>query len=158
MDKIHTERYENEIKMKTLDDALKYTQRQYQILQQNQHIMEEKHRKEVQELKEHIHQLEIKIEEVIKDKALVSLRCGELIEENRKLEKVINDKEDDYEEKIKSYREKNSYLSSQIEDLEKKLVETKQQLELIIIEKDETLADMLVAVRVASEMRYGKTC
>ncbi|CAF4859437.1 unnamed protein product, partial [Rotaria socialis] len=37
---------------------------------------------------------------------------------------------------------------------EKKIVETKKQLELITIEKDETLADMLVAVRVASEMRH----
>lgn len=65
------------------------------------------------------------------------------------------DKEDDYEEKIAEYREKNSLLSTQIEDIEKKLVDTKKQLELVTIEKDETLADMLIAVRVASEMRHG---
>ncbi|CAF0994330.1 unnamed protein product [Rotaria sordida] len=154
LDKIRNERYEHETKVTTLDDALKYAQKQYQTLQQNQHIIEDKHKKEIHELKHHIHELEIKIEEVIKDKALVSIRCGELIEENRKLEKTLNEKEDDYEEKINSYREKNSLLSTQIEDLEKKLIETKKQLELITIEKDETLADMLIAVRVASEMRY----
>ncbi|CAF2159480.1 unnamed protein product [Rotaria magnacalcarata] len=154
LDKMRAERYEHETKVNTLDDTLKYTQKQHQILQQNQSTIEDKHRKEIHELKEHIHQLEIKIEEVIQDKALVSIRCGELIEENRKLEKTLNDREDDYEEKIKAYREKNSFLSIQIDDLEKKIVETKKQLELITIEKDETLADMLVAVRVASEMRH----
>lgn len=156
LDNIRTERHEHENKVSALDDALKYTQKQCQTLQQNQYIIEDKHKKEIQELKKHINELENKIEEVIKDKALVSIRCGELIEENHKLEKALNDKEDDYEEKINAYREKNSFLSTQIEDLEKKLAETKKQLELITIEKDETLADMLVAVRVASEMRHGK--
>ena len=118
--------------------------------------MEDKHDKEVQDLKEHIHQLETKIEEVIKDKALSSIRCGELIEENRRLEKALIDKEDDYEEKIAEYREKNSLLSTQIEEIEKKFTDTRRQLELVTIEKDETLADMLIAVRVASEMRHGK--
>ncbi|CAF4624506.1 unnamed protein product [Rotaria sp. Silwood1] len=154
LDKIHNERYEHETKVTTLDDALKYAQKQNQILQQNQHIIEDKHKKEIYELKQHIHELEIKIEEVIKDKALVSIRCGELIEENRKLEKTLNEKEDDYKEKINSYKEKNSHLSIQIEDLGKKLIDTKKQLELITIEKDETLSDMLIAVRVASEMRH----
>jgi chromosome segregation ATPase len=155
LEKLRTQRYEYETKISTLDETLKYSQKQYQILQQNQCMIEDKHEKEIQELKQHIHQLEIKIEEVIKDKALVSIRCGELIEENHKLEKALNDKEDDYEEKINVYKEKNSLLSTQIEDVEKKLTETKKQLELITIEKDETLADMLIAVRVASEMRYG---
>ncbi|CAF3388146.1 unnamed protein product [Rotaria sp. Silwood1] len=154
LDKIRNERYEHETKVTTLDDALKYAQKQNQILQQNQHIIEDKHKKEIYELKQHIHELEIKIEEVIKDKALVSIRCGELIEENRKLEKTLNEKEDDYKEKINSYKEKNSHLSIQIEDLGKKLIDTKKQLELITIEKDETLSDMLIAVRVASEMRH----
>jgi DNA repair exonuclease SbcCD ATPase subunit len=151
LEKLHTQRYEYD----KLNETLKYSQKQYQILQQNQRIMEDKHEKEIYELKQHIHQLEIKIEEVIKDKALVSIRCGELIEENRELEKKLNDKEDNYEEKLNVYKEKNSLLSTQIEDMEKKLTETKKQLELITIEKDETLADMLIAVRVASEMRYG---
>jgi chromosome segregation ATPase len=155
LEKLRTQRYEYERKISTLDETIKYSQKQYQFLQQNQRIIEDKHEKEIHELKQHIHQLEIKIEEVIKDKALVSIRCGELIEENRKLEKTLNDKEDDYEEKINLYKEKNSLLSTQIEDVEKKLTETKKQLELITIEKDETLADMLIAVRVASEMRYG---
>jgi chromosome segregation ATPase len=154
-EKIRTQRYEHETKIATLDESLKYSQKQYQILQQNQRIIEDKHEKEIQDLKEHIHQLENKIEEVIKDKALSSIRCGELIEENRKLEKALIDKEDDYEEKIAEYREKNSLLSTQIEDIEKKFTDTKKQLELITIEKDETLADMLIAVRVASEMRHG---
>ncbi len=34
-------------------------------------------------------------------------------------------------------------------------METKKQLEAVTMEKDETLADMLIAVRVASELRYG---
>ena len=98
----------------------------------------------------------MKIEEVIKEKAFVSIRCGELVEENHKLEKTINNKQNDYDEKLNVYKEKNTLLSTQIEDMEKKLTEIKKQLELITIEKDETLADMLVAVRVASEMRYGR--
>ena len=118
-------------------------------------MIEDKHEKEIHELKQHINELENKIEEVIKDKALVSIRCGELIEENRQLEKALTNKEDDYEEKINAYREKNSLLSTQIEDIEKKFQDTKKQLEFITIEKDETLADMLIAVRVASEMRHG---
>lgn len=155
-DKLRSQRYEHETKIATLDDALKYSQKQYQTFQQNQRMMEDKHEKEVQDLREHIHQLENKIEEVIKDKALSSIRCGELIEENRKLEKALIDKEDDYEEKIAEYREKNSLLSTQIEEIEKKYTDTKKQLDLVTIEKDETLADMLIAVRVASEMRHGK--
>jgi len=151
LEKLRTQQYEYETKISTLNETIKYSQKQYQFLQQNQRHIEDKHEKEIYELK----QLEIKIEEVIKDKALVSIRCGELIEENRKLEKILNDKEDDYQEKINLYKEKNSLLSTQIEDIEKKLIETKKQLELITIEKDETLADMLIAVRVASEMRYG---
>jgi chromosome segregation ATPase len=154
-EKLRTQRYEHETKIATLDESLKYSQKQYQTLQQNQRTMEDKHEKEIHDLKQHINELEIKIEEVIKDKALASIRCGELIEENRKLEKALIDKEDDYEEKIAEYREKNSLLSTQIEDVEKKLVDTKKQLEFVTIEKDETLADMLIAVRVASEMRYG---
>jgi len=155
LDKIRTQRYEHETKLAALDDSLKHSQKQYQILQQNQRTIEDKHEKEIRQLNHHIHELEIKIEEVIKDKALISIRCGELIEENRKLEKALNDKEDDYEEKIKSYKEKNSLLSTQVEDAEKKLTETKKQLEAVTMEKDETLADMLIAVRVASEMRHG---
>jgi chromosome segregation ATPase len=154
-EKIRTQRYEHETKIATLDESLKYSQKQYQILQQNQRTIEDKHEKEIQDLKQHIHQLENKIEEVIKDKALSSIRCGELIEENRKLEKALIDKEDDYEEKIAEYREKNSLLSTQVDEIEKKYTDTKKQLELITIEKDETLSDMLIAVRVASEMRHG---
>lgn len=154
-DKLRSQRYEHETKIATLDDALKYTQKQNQTLQQNQRTMEDKHEKEIQELKRHINELEMKIEEVIKDKALASIRCGELMEENRRLEKALIDKEDDYEEKIAEYREKNSLLSTQIDEVEKKLADTKKQLELVTIEKDETLADMLIAVRVASEMRHG---
>jgi hypothetical protein len=154
-EKLRTQRYEHESKIATLDDSLKYSQKQYQTLQQNQRMIEDKHEKEIHHLKEHIHELEKKIEEVIKDKALASIRCGELIEENRKLEKALIDKEDDYEEKITEYREKNSLLSTQMEDIEKKFIDTKKQLELVTIEKDETLADMLIAVRVASEMRHG---
>jgi len=153
LDKLRTQRYEYESKLSILDESLKSSQKQYQILQRT---MDDKHEKEIQELKQHIHQLEMKIEEVIKDKALVSIRCGELIEENRRLEKALNDKEDDYEEKINGYKEKNSSLSTQIEEIEKQLMETKKQLEFITIEKDETLADMLIAVRVASELRYGR--
>jgi chromosome segregation ATPase len=134
---------------------LKYSQKQYVSLQQSQRSLEDKHEKEVHDLKQHIRELEVKIEEVIKDKALSSIRCGELLEENRKLEKALIDKEDDYEEKITAYREKNSFLSTQIDDTEKKLLEMRKQLELLTIEKDETLADMLIAVRVASEMRHG---
>jgi chromosome segregation ATPase len=155
LEKLRTQRYEYETKISSLDETLKYSQKQYQILQQNQHLMADKHEQEIQELKQHIHQLENKIEEVIQDKVLVSIRCGELIEENRKLEKALTDKEDDYEEKINDYKEKNSFLSTQIEEIEKKLIDTKKQLEFVTIEKDETLADMLIAVRVASEMRYG---
>jgi chromosome segregation ATPase len=153
LDKLRTQRYEYESKLSILDESLKSSQKQYHILQRT---MDDKHEKEIQELKQHIHQLEMKIEEVIKDKALVSIRCGELIEENRRLEKALNDKEDDYEEKINGYKEKNSSLSTQIEEIEKQLTETKKQLEFITIEKDETLADMLIAVRVASELRYGR--
>ena len=118
-------------------------------------MIEEKQQKEIHESKQHIQELEIKSEEVIKEKTLISTRYGELIEENRKLENTLKNKEDDYEEKISVYREKNSFLTTQIENLEKKLIETKKQLESIIAEKDETLADMLIAVRVASEMRHG---
>ncbi|CAF0961401.1 unnamed protein product [Adineta steineri] len=153
-EKLRTQRYEHETKIATLDDSLKYSQKQYQTLQQNQRTIEDKHEKEIHDLKQHINELEMKIEEVIKDKALASIRCGELIEENRKLEKALIDKEDDYEEKIAEYKEKNSLLSTQIEDVEKKLTDTKKQLEYITQEKDETLADMLIAVRVASEMRH----
>jgi hypothetical protein len=124
-------------------------------LQQNQRNIEDKYIKEIHDLKQHIHQLEMKIEEVIKDKALVSVRCAELVEENRRLEKTLNNKEHQYEEKLNVYKEKNSLLSTQIEDIEKKFTDTKKQLEFITIEKDETLADMLIAVRVASEMRHG---
>jgi chromosome segregation ATPase len=152
LDNLRIQRYEHETKLFNLDESLKSSQKQYQLLQQNQRSIDDKHEKEIYELKQHIHQLEIKIEEVIQDKTLISIRCGELIEENHRLEKVLNDKE----EKINGYKEKNSSLSTQIEELEKKLIETKKQLELITIEKDETLADMLVAVRVASELRYGK--
>ena len=155
-EKVRNQRYEHETRIATLEDSLKYSQKQNQNLQQNQRIIEDKHEKEVVELKQHIHQLENKIEEVIKDKALSSIRCGELLEENRRLEKALVDKEDDYEEKIAAYREKNSLLSTQIDEVEKKFSETKKQLELVTIEKDETLADMLIAVRVASEMRYGE--
>ena len=77
------------------------------------------------------------------------------MEENRKLEKAFNEKEDHYEEKINVFKEKNSLITAQIDDMERKLIETKKQLELVTVEKDETLADMLVAVRVASELRYG---
>ena len=156
LDKLRTQRYEHESEFSAVDESLKYSQKQCQILQQNQRSVEEKREKEVQELQEHIHQLEQKIEEVIQDKALVSIRCGELIEENRRLEKALNEKEDNYEEKINVYKEKNSVLSTQIEEVERKLNETRKQLELMTIEKDETLADMLIAVRVASELRYGK--
>ena len=149
VDKLRTQRYEYENKFSMLDQSFKSSQKQYQ------RTIEEKYEKEMQRLREHIRQLELKIEEVIQDKALVSIRCGELIEENRKLEKALNDKEDDYEEKINGYKEKNSLLIAQIEDVEKKLIETKKHLEFITIEKDETLSDMLVAVRVASELRYG---
>lgn len=154
-EKLRHQRYEHETRIATLDDALKYSQKQNQTLQQNQRSLEEKYEKEIFDLKEHIHDFETKIEEVIKDKALSAIRCGELLEENRKLEKALTDKEDDYEEKIAAYREKNSILSAQLEESEKKLIETKKQLELVTIEKDETLADMLIAVRVASEMRHG---
>jgi chromosome segregation ATPase len=154
-EKLRTQRYEHETKIATLDESLKYSQKQYQTFQQNQRSIEDKHEKEIHDLKQHVNELEMKIEEVIKDKALASIRCGELIEENRKLEKALIDKEDDYEEKIVEYREKNSLLSTQIEDIEKKLIDTKKQLEFTTIEKDETLADMLIAVRVASEMRHG---
>ena len=154
-EKLRTQRYEHETKIATLDESLKYSQKQYQILQQNHRTIEDKYEKEIYDLKQHINELETKIEEVIKDKALTSVRCGELIEENRRLERALIDKEDDYEEKIVEYREKNSLLSTQIEDIEKKLADTKKQLEQITIEKDETLADMLIAVRVASEMRHG---
>ncbi|CAF2115192.1 unnamed protein product [Rotaria magnacalcarata] len=153
-EKLRTQRYEHETKIATLDETLKYSQKQHQTLQQNYRTIEDKYEKEIHSLKEHINELEIKIEEVIKDKALASIRCGELIEENRKLEKALIDKEDDYEEKIAEYREKNSLLSTQIEDVEKKLTDTKKQLEFVTVEKDETLSDMLIAVRVASEMRH----
>ena len=156
-DKLRNQRYEHETRIAALDDSLKYSQKQCQTLQQNQRSNDDKHEKETQDLKEHIRELEGKIEEVIKDKALASIRCGELLEENRKLEKALIDKEDDYEEKIAAYREKNSSLSSQIDDAEKKVAETKRQLELITVEKDETLSDMLIAVRVASEMRHGSS-
>lgn len=145
IDKLRTQRYEYENQISILDQTFKSSQR----------TIEDKYEKEMQRLKDHIRQLELKIEEVIQDKSSVSIRCGELIEENRKLEKALNDKEDDYEEKINGYKEKNSLLITQIEDAEKKLIETKKQLEIITIEKDETLADMLVAVRVASELRHG---
>ena len=155
LEKLRTQRYEHEGKLASLDDALKYSQKQCQLLQHNQRSADDKHDKERRDLRDQIHQLEAKIEEVIKEKALTSIRCGELYDENLKLEKVLNDKEDDYEEKIRAYRDKNSSLSLQLEEIEKKWVDTKKQLEFMTIEKDETLADMLIAVRVASEMRHG---
>ena len=156
-DKQRSQRFEQETKIAALDESLKYAQKQCQTLQHNQRSLEDKHEKEIVALRGHIDELETKIEEVIKDKALSSIRCGELLEENRKLEKALIDKEDDYEEKIAAYREKNSSLSAQMEDIEKKLIDTKKQLDMITIEKDETLADMLIAVRVASEMRHGQS-
>ncbi|CAF1659024.1 unnamed protein product [Adineta ricciae] len=156
IEKFRSQRYEYETKIGSLDEALKYSQKQNQILQQNQRLIDEKHENDVHQLKHHIRELEVKIEEVIKDKALLSIRCGELIDENHKLEKALTDKEDDYDEKLCCYKEKNLFLSTQVEEMEKKLNETKKQLDIVTMEKDETLADMLVAVRVASELRYGK--
>ena len=149
MDKLRTQRYEYENKISMLEQSFKSSQKQIQ------RTIEEKYDREMHGLKEHVRQLEGKIEEVIQDKALLSIRCGELIEENRKLEKALSMKEDDYEGKINAFKEKNSIVTAQIDEMEKKLIETKKQLELVTIEKDETLADMLVAVRVASELRHG---
>ncbi|CAF0996362.1 unnamed protein product [Didymodactylos carnosus] len=154
--KQRTQRYEHETKIAQLDDTLVRQQKQFYQAQQQQRLLEEKYLNEQEELKKHINELEMKIEEVIKEKALSQIRCGELVDENRKLEKALIDKEDDYEEKIAAYKEKNSSLSTQIEDVEKKLADIKRQLELTLIEKDEFQKDMLIAVRVASEMRHGK--
>ena len=149
MEKLRTQRYDYETKLSMLEQSFKSSQKQHQ------RNIEDKYEKEMHALKEHIRQLEGKLEEVIQDKALLSIRCGELMEENRKLEKAFNEKEDHYEEKINVFKEKNSLITAQIDDMERKLIETKKQLELVTVEKDETLADMLVAVRVASELRYG---
>lgn len=148
-EKLRTQRYEYENKFSALDQSFKSSQKQCQ------RTIEEKYDKEMQGLKEHIRQLEGKIEEVIQDKALLSIRCGELLEDNRKLEKALDAKENDYQEKIHVFKEKNSLVTAQIDEMEKKLIETKKELELVTLEKDETLADMLVAVRVASELRHG---
>ncbi|CAF1023714.1 unnamed protein product [Didymodactylos carnosus] len=152
--KQRAQRYEHESKIAQLDDTLIRQQKQFYQSQQQQRLLEEKYLNEQEELKKHINELEMKIEEVIKEKALSQIRCGELNDENRKLEKALIDKEDDYEEKIAAYKEKNASLSTQVEDVEKKLSDIKKQLELTLIEKDEFQKDMLIAVRVASEMRH----
>ena len=129
-----------------IDIELEQT-RQMLRSQQYQHenqcrIIEEKYQKD--------------LAQVIEEKKFLSKRCEDLLRENYRLQKTLTENENDRQQKIRNYQDKNSILMNQVEELEKTLMETKKQLETVTREKDETLADMLVAVRVASELRHGE--
>lgn len=71
------------------------------------------------------------------------------------MEKALDEKENQFQQKIDDFRQKNISLENQVQDLQDKLTETKKQLDSVTAEKETTLADMLVAVRVASELQHG---
>lgn len=146
-----------EIELSNTMEKLRTTQKQNQFLQQTHRSSQDKHEKEIEQYKKLVENFERKINEMIEERTMISIRCEELFEENHKLEKSLNEKEEDYEDKLKIYRDKNIHLNNQLEEMEKKFNEMKKHLEMVIVEKDETLADMLVAVRVASEMRHGQS-
>lgn len=82
-------------------------------------------------------------------------QIDQLNEEKRRLEKALDEKENQFQQKIDDFRQKNISLENQVQDLQDKLTETKKQLDSVTAEKETTLADMLVAVRVASELQHG---
>jgi chromosome segregation ATPase len=156
IEKLRCERYEHERQLASLDDALTSSNRQCQVLQETQRSIDEKHEKHEKQLQEHIDELQMKIDELIRDRTAETRRYNELLDEKSRLEHMLNKRDVEYDEKLRDYQEKHRQLTTYIEDMEKKWLDAKQQLDMIIVEKDETLADMLIAVRVASEMRHGR--
>lgn len=117
--------------------------------------LEEKCVSERDELKSQLSSLESKFEEVIKEKAQILFKHGQLIENNRELNSLLQNKEAIGEQKLNETKTKLEYYINKCNDLEKEIAESQENHLRDTEEWKKFQADLQTAVRVANDFMNG---
>ena len=108
------------------------------------------------ELESNIRDLELKLEEIIKEKAQFSYRCGQVTQTNRDLSKILDQNEIKNEEKLNEVKEKLDFYVGKCNDLEKEIAECQEDHVRKADDWKKFQADLQTAVRVANDFMTGK--
>jgi hypothetical protein len=108
------------------------------------------------ELQSNIRDLELKLEEIIKEKAQFSYRCGQVTQTNRDLSKILDQNEIKNEEKLNEVKEKLDFYVGKCNDLEKEIAECQEDHVRKADDWKKFQADLQTAVRVANDFMTGK--
>lgn len=119
--------------------------------------MEEKFKREKEELCSQVRELEAKIEEVIKDKSQISYKYGQLLESGREMEGDWVTKEQGFKKKVDEMREKLEGVQERCGQLEKEIEGVQKAHVRETEEWKKFQADLQTAVVVANDFMIGKS-
>jgi hypothetical protein len=103
------------------------------------------------EMQSNIRDLELKLEEIIKEKAQLKERNGSLTQTNRSLQSELNQHEQKNEHKLNELKEKLDFYVSKCNELEKEIAECQENHVRDAEEWKKFQADLQIAVRVAND-------
>ena len=106
---------------------------------------------EKDELNSNIRDLEMKLEEIIKEKAQLKERNGSLTQTNRNMQSELNQHEQQSEHKLNELKEKLDFYVTKCNDLEKEIAECQENHVRDAEEWKKFQADLQIAVRVAND-------
>ena len=124
----------------------RYLVQKKQFLNEKSQIETEKY-----EMQSNIRDLELKLEEIIKEKAQLKERNGSLTQTNRNLQSELNQHEQKNEHKLNELKEKLDFYVSKCNELEKEIAECQENHVRDAEEWKKFQADLQIAVRVAND-------
>jgi hypothetical protein len=110
---------------------------------------------EIYELNINLNDLELKLEEIIKEKAQISYKYGQLLDKNRDLNQILNQNEHANESKFNELKEKLDFYICKCNNLEKEIAECQENHMKDTEEWKRFQADLQTAVRVANDFMNG---
>lgn len=108
------------------------------------------------ELQANMRDLEAKLEEIIKEKAQLTLKCGQLADTSRNLNQILQENERHNDQKFIELKEKLDFYVYKCNDLEKEISECQENHTRESEEWKKFQADLQTAVRVANDFMNGE--
>jgi hypothetical protein len=147
-DSCNLEKNEYEAKLSDLVQQIEQNKKKYANEKQKS---EDAHNKEKNELKTQLGTLEHKLEEMIKEKAQLQCKYGQLVESNRELNTLVQNKEAFNQQKNEEHSSKLDFYMKKCSDLEKQISDSDENHKRDTEEWKKFQADLQTAVRVAND-------
>ena len=147
-DSCNLEKNEYEAKLSDLVQQLEQNKKKYL---NDKLKLEETHAKEKNELKTQLNTLEHKLEEMIKEKAQLQCKYGQLVENNRELNTLVQNKEAFNQQKMEENSSKLDFYMKKCSELEQQISDSEENHKRDTEEWKKFQADLQTAVRVAND-------